>query len=76
MARLVATSTPPSPGDEEQVAAPSRATLLVYPLVTVASAHFAPAALVLYWVTSNLVGAVQQWVVNRLFLRPRPRPVT
>jgi YidC/Oxa1 family membrane protein insertase len=76
LSRVAAASAPPSPGEDEQAAAARRTTMLVYPLVLVVSAHFAPAALVLYWVTTNLVGAGQQWVLTRLFLRPRPSPAT
>jgi YidC/Oxa1 family membrane protein insertase len=67
---------PPAPADDEQAAATRWLTRLGYPLVLAVSAHFAPAALVLYWVTGNLVGAAQQWAFDRLLLRPRPSPAT
>jgi YidC/Oxa1 family membrane protein insertase len=35
-----------------------------------------PAGLVLYWMTSNLVGILQQWAINKSALAPTPVPVT
>jgi len=72
LSRLATASAPPSLLDDEQTTAARRTTMLLYPLVLAFSAHFAPAALVLYWVTGNLVSAAQQWVVNRFVLRPVP----
>jgi len=70
VSRLAAAAQPSPLVDDEQAAASRRITAVVYPLVLAVSAHFAPAALVLYWVTGNVVAAGQQWVVNRVFLRP------
>lgn len=70
LTRLTTAVQPPPLLDDEQAAATRRVTTFVYPLALVVSAHFAPAALVLYWVTGNLVGVAQQWTVNRLLLRP------
>ena len=60
---------PPSPLTDEQSGAASRTVTLLYPLGLAISAHFAPAALVLYWVTGNLLSAAQQWAINRFVLR-------
>lgn len=70
LSRLAAAVQAPPLVDDERAAATRRISAALYPLTVVVSAHFAPAALVLYWLTANLVAAGQQWVVNRLFLRP------
>jgi len=71
VSRLALAAQPPSLLDDEQ-AAGARSTLSVlYPLGLAVSAHFAPAALVLYWVTGNLISAAQQWAINRFVLRLR-----
>jgi YidC/Oxa1 family membrane protein insertase len=69
VSRLAMAGQPPSLLEDERTAATRRALALLYPLGLVVSAHFAPAALVLYWVTNNVFGAAQQWVVNRYVLR-------
>lgn len=68
--RLAAALQPPPLAESEEQAGARRLTAIVYPAALMISAHFAPAALALYWVTGNLVAAGQQWVVNRLALRP------
>jgi YidC/Oxa1 family membrane protein insertase len=70
VSRLAAAAQAPPLVDDERAATTGRLSTVLYPLTLVVSAHFAPAALVLYWLTGNLVAAAQQWVVNRLFLRP------
>jgi YidC/Oxa1 family membrane protein insertase len=62
------TAAQPSSLEDEQAAATSRTLALVSPLGLVVAAHFAPAALALYWLTGSLVGAAQQWAVNRFVL--------
>jgi YidC/Oxa1 family membrane protein insertase len=68
LTRLTNAARPPSLGDDEQTAATNRTLALVSPVGLVLAAHFAPAALALYWLTGSLVGAAQQWVVNRFVL--------
>jgi YidC/Oxa1 family membrane protein insertase len=70
VSRLAAAAQAPPVIDDERAALNGRLSTAVYPLVLVVSAHFAPAALVLYWLTGNLFLAGQQWLVNRLFLQP------
>jgi len=69
VSRLTTAAQPPSPLTDEQSGAASRTVTLLYPLGLAISAHFAPAALVLYWVTGNLLSAAQQWAINRFVLR-------
>lgn len=68
LTRLTNAARPPALEEDEQTAATSRTLALVSPLGLVVAAHFAPAALALYWLTGSLVGAVQQWAVNRFVL--------
>jgi YidC/Oxa1 family membrane protein insertase len=70
VSRLATAAQAPPVVDNEQAATVGRLSAVVYPLVLAVSAHFAPAALVLYWVTGNLFAAGQQWLVNRAFVRP------
>lgn len=70
VSRLAAAAQAPPIVDDERVPGNGWLSTATYPLVLVVSAHFAPAALVLYWVTGNLFAAGQQWLVNRLFIRP------
>jgi YidC/Oxa1 family membrane protein insertase len=69
LTRLTNASLAPAPEEDEQTAATRRTSALVSPLALVAFAHFAPAALALYWLTGSLVAAAQQWFVNRYVLR-------
>jgi YidC/Oxa1 family membrane protein insertase len=48
--------------------------MMFMPLVFGFMFYYASAGLVLYWLTSNLVGIVQQLVINRLM--PQPVPAT
>lgn len=68
LVRLTNASQPPSAEQDEQAAATGRTLALVSPVSLVLFAHFAPAALALYWLTGSLVGAAQQWAVNRFVL--------
>jgi YidC/Oxa1 family membrane protein insertase len=70
VSRLAATAQVPPLAEDEQTASARRFSTLLYPLGLAVAAHFAPAALVLYWLTGSLAAAGQQWVVNRVFLRP------
>jgi|SRR5215831_15596035 len=69
VSRLALAAQPRPVLDDEQAAASRGMFSVLYPLGLAVSAHFAPAALVLYWVTGNLISAAQQWVVNRFVLR-------
>jgi YidC/Oxa1 family membrane protein insertase len=68
LVRLTRASQPPSVEQDEQAAATSRTLAYVSPVSLVVFAHFAPAALALYWLTGTLVGAAQQWTINRFVL--------
>lgn len=68
LVRLTSASQPPAVDQDEQVAATSRSLAFLSPVSLVVFAHFAPAALALYWLTGTLVGAAQQWAVNRFVL--------
>jgi YidC/Oxa1 family membrane protein insertase len=70
--RLTTAAQAPPLIEDEQSVATRRTLAVLYPLCLVVTAHFAPAALVLYWVAGNLVSAVQQWAINRFILRLRP----
>ena len=72
LVRLTRASQPPSAEQDEQAAATSRTLAYVSPISLVVFAHFAPAALALYWLTGSLVGAAQQWAVNRFVLSRTP----
>ena len=68
LVRLTNASQPPPVEQDEQAVAASRTLAFVSPLSLLAFAHFAPAALALYWLTGSLVGAAQQWAINRFVL--------
>jgi YidC/Oxa1 family membrane protein insertase len=72
VSRLAAAVPAPAPLQDERAAEQARATqrttALVYPVVIALAGHFAPAALVLYWITGNAFAAGQQLVVNRILL--------
>jgi YidC/Oxa1 family membrane protein insertase len=79
LARLAARAQVPPLVEDEQAAAARRLSFLVSPAVLAVTAHFAPAALVLYWLTGNLFAAAWQWVVNRFLLgppAPGPKPAS
>ncbi len=72
LTRLTSAAQPPAPEDDGQAAATRRTFALLSPLGLLVAAHFAPAALVLYWLTGSLAGAAQQWAVNRFVLARAP----
>lgn len=51
----------PSPGVDPS----QQKMMMLMPLVLGYMFYFAPSGLVLYWLTSNLVGILQQWMLNR-----------
>jgi YidC/Oxa1 family membrane protein insertase len=53
-------------GDGRDAATARWAGALLSPLGLVVFAHFAPAALALYWATGSLAGAAERWVLGRL----------
>ena len=60
----------PSPGMD-----PSQAKMMQFmPLLFGVMFYNFSAGLVLYWLTSNLVGIAQQWAVNRMMPAPPPPP--
>jgi YidC/Oxa1 family membrane protein insertase len=60
----------PSPGMD-----PSQAKMMMFmPLMFGFLFYNFSAGLVLYWLTSNLVGIAQQWAVNRMMPAPPPPP--
>jgi len=53
--------TPPSPGAD-----PAQQKMMMFmPLIMGYMFYFASSGLVLYWLTGNIVGVAQQWVLNR-----------
>lgn len=68
LTRLTNAARPAAADQDEQAAATSRTLAFLSPVSLVVFAHFAPAALALYWLTGTLVGAAQQWAVNRFVL--------
>jgi len=61
--------TPPTPGAD-----PSQQKMMMFmPLVMGFMFYGVSSGLVLYWLTGNLVGIVQQWFINRSM--PLPQPV-
>ena len=53
--------TPPSPGAD-----PAQQKMMMFmPLIMGYMFYFASSGLVLYWLTGNIVGIAQQWVLNR-----------
>ena len=60
----------PNPGMD-----PSQAKMMMFmPLMFGYMFYFASAGLVLYWLTGNVVGFVQQWLINRTMPAPPPPP--
>jgi YidC/Oxa1 family membrane protein insertase len=54
---------------------PSQAKMMKFmPLVFGVMFYNFSSGLVLYWLTSNLVGIAQQWGVNRMMPAPPPPP--
>jgi YidC/Oxa1 family membrane protein insertase len=63
--------TPPSPGVD-----PSQQKMMMFmPLMMGFFFYGASSGLVLYWLTSNLVGVAQQWLLNRTTAVPVIEPV-
>jgi YidC/Oxa1 family membrane protein insertase len=58
----------PSPGVDPT----QQKMMLVMPLVLGYMFYFAKSGLVIYWLTSNVVGIVQQWILNRGTPKPVP----
>ncbi len=58
----------PSPGMDPS----QQKMMMVMPLMFGYMFYFASAGLVLYWLTSNVVSVVQQWVLNRISPPPAP----
>jgi YidC/Oxa1 family membrane protein insertase len=52
----------PSPGMDPS----QQKMMMLMPLMLLYMFYFANAGLVLYWLTSNVVGIAQQWILNRL----------
>jgi YidC/Oxa1 family membrane protein insertase len=50
-------------------------TMMFMPLMMGFIFYQAQSGLVLYWLTGNLVGIAQQWVLNRAMPKPAPAPV-
>ena len=60
--------TPPTPGAD-----PTQQKMMMFmPLVMGFMFYGVPSGLVLYWLTGNLVGIVQQWFINRSMPLPQP----
>jgi YidC/Oxa1 family membrane protein insertase len=72
IARLALAAQPRPLVQDEQAAASQRLNALLSPLALAVVGHFMPAALVLYWLTGNLVLAAQQWAQNRIVLAAAP----
>jgi YidC/Oxa1 family membrane protein insertase len=64
-ANLLIQRVTPRPVNDEAARA-QRQVSFIYPLVIAVMAHFAPAALALYWLTGSLVGAGQQALASRV----------
>jgi YidC/Oxa1 family membrane protein insertase len=61
----------PSPGVDPT----QQKMMLVMPLVLGYMFYFASSGLVLYWLTSNVVGIGQQWFLNRSMPAPAPNVI-
>jgi YidC/Oxa1 family membrane protein insertase len=61
----------PSPGMDPS----QQKMMMVMPLVLGYMFYFAMSGLVLYWLTSNVVGIAQQWFLNRGTPKPQPKVV-
>jgi YidC/Oxa1 family membrane protein insertase len=60
--------TPPTPGAD-----PTQQKMMLFmPLVMGFMFYGVASGLVLYWLTSNVVGVVQQWLINRMMPLPKP----
>jgi YidC/Oxa1 family membrane protein insertase len=61
----------PSPGMDPS----QQKMMMVMPLVLGYMFYFASSGLVIYWLTSNVVGIAQQWFLNRGTPKPQPKIV-
>jgi YidC/Oxa1 family membrane protein insertase len=61
----------PSPGMDPS----QQKMMMVMPLVLGYMFYFAMSGLVIYWLTSNVVGIAQQWFLNRGTPKPQPKVV-
>jgi YidC/Oxa1 family membrane protein insertase len=61
----------PSPGVDPT----QQKMMLVMPLVLGYMFYFASSGLVIYWLTGNLVGIAQQWILNRGTPKPTPKVI-
>jgi YidC/Oxa1 family membrane protein insertase len=61
----------PSPGVDPT----QQKMMMVMPLVLGYMFYFAASGLVVYWLTSNVVGIAQQWILNRGTPTPPPSKV-
>ena len=65
---LLQKMTPPTPGAD-----PAQQKMMLFmPLVMGFMFYGVASGLVLYWLTSNVVGVVQQWLINRMMPLPKP----
>jgi YidC/Oxa1 family membrane protein insertase len=65
---LLQKMTPPTPGAD-----PAQQRMMLFmPLVMGFMFYGVASGLVLYWLTSNVVGVVQQWLINRMMPLPKP----
>jgi YidC/Oxa1 family membrane protein insertase len=60
----------PSPGMDPS----QQKMMMIMPLVFGYMFYFASAGLVLYWLTGNVVGVAQQWLLNRSMPAPEAPP--
>jgi YidC/Oxa1 family membrane protein insertase len=65
---LLQKMTPPTPGAD-----PAQQKMMLFmPLVMGFMFYGVASGLVLYWLTSNVVGVAQQWLINRMMPLPKP----
>jgi YidC/Oxa1 family membrane protein insertase len=65
---LLQKMTPPTPGAD-----PTQQRMMLFmPLVMGFMFYGVASGLVLYWLTSNVVGVAQQWLINRMMPLPKP----
>ena len=65
---LLQKMTPPTPGAD-----PAQQRIMLFmPLVMGFMFYGVASGLVLYWLTSNVVGVAQQWLINRMMPLPKP----
>jgi len=67
---IAQTALTPSPASADPMQ--KRIQYIMPPILTYFFFWSAPAGLVLYWMVSNLVGVVQQFIINKL--NPTPPP--